>query len=49
MGQGAKYRGQIKTEISRIIREMEQIDLDRNADLQKRLAARNAKNPHMLS
>ena len=37
LGQGQKYQGQIRGEISRIIREMEQIDLDRNEQLQRRL------------
>ena len=37
LGQGPKYRAQISTQISGIIREMEQIDLLRNQELQQRL------------
>ena len=48
LGQGIKYQGQIRGEISRIIREMEQIDLERNEQLQRRLAKLNVDHKALL-
>merc|ERR1712227_1012267 len=47
LGQGQKYRGQIRAEISGIIREMEKIDLERNRELQARLAKINLENKNV--
>ena len=44
LGQGPKYRSQIHTQISGIIREMEHIDLERNTILQARLDKLNNDN-----
>ena len=49
LGQGQKYRGQIRAEISGIIREMEKIDLERNRELQARLAKINLENKNVIS